>query len=182
MHKQKIQVTIFLLFLTIAAMPQAAKKNGQIDLKITDNDTMHVITATVTDSATTKPLQNVELTFFVQRMFGVMKVGNATTDTTGIATTEFLKNIRADENGKVILITKVEDNDVMNDKVMQMTMNPDLAHAQNKPVPRAMIGHYAPWWLVITFTLIIGTVSFVFVYILYLIYRIKKAAGMQIIS
>lgn len=180
-HKY-IQVAISLLLLTISAMAQVEKKNGSINLEMTDNDSMHIITATVTDSVTAKPLQKVEITFYVQRMFGLMKVGNSTSDTTGTVTAEFPKNTRADETGKVILIAKVEDNDVMNDKVIQKTIKPDLPHLQNKAVSRAMIGHFAPWWLVITFTLTVGTVSLLFVYVLYLVYRIKKASAVKIIS
>ncbi len=180
-HK-KIRVIFILLLLTISATAQVKKINGLIGLQVKDNDSMHVVTATVTDSITAKPLQKVELTFYVQRMFGQMKIGTATTDTTGIATTEFAKNARGDETGKVIFIAKVEDDDVMNDRIIQLPLKADLPHELNKPMPRAMIGRYAPWWLFITFTLIVGTVSLLFLYVLYLVYRIKKASTLKIIS
>lgn len=180
-HK-KIPIIIFLLLLTISAIAQNEKVNGRIDLQVKDNDSMHVVTATVTDSITAKPLQKVELTFYAQRMFGQMKIGTATTDTTGIATIEFAKNARADETGKVIFIAKVEDNDLMNDKTIQLSLKADLTHGLNKPMPRAMIGRYAPWWLVITFALTTGIVSLLFLYVLYLVYRIKKASTLKIIS
>lgn len=183
MHKhKKIPVIFFLLLLTISAMAQDEKKNGRIDLQINDNDSMHVVTATVTDSLTAKPLQNVELIFYVQRMFGQMKTGNATTDSLGIATIEFAKNARADETGKVIFIAKAEDNDVMNDKIIQLSLKADLPHGLNRTMPRAMIGRYAPWWLFITFTLTVGAVSLLFLYVLYLVYRIKKASTLKIIT
>ncbi len=179
---KKILVIFSLLLLTVSATAQDEKKNGMVNLQIKDNDSMHVVTATVTDSITAKPLQKVELTFYVQRMFGQMKTGTATTDSTGIATTEFAKNARADETGKVIFIAKVEDNDVMNDKIIQLSLKADLPHGLNKPIPRAMIGRYAPWWLFITFTLTVGIVSLLFLYVLYLVYRIKKASTLKIIS
>ena len=179
---KKISGIIFLLLLTVSATAQVEKTNGRITLQVEDNDSMHVVTATVTDSITAKPLQKVELTFFVQRMFGQMKIGTATTDSTGSATTEFAKNARADETGKVIFIAKVEDNDVMNDKIIQLPLKADLPHGLNKPMPRAMIGRYAPWWLFITFTLTVGIVSLLFLYVLYLVYRIKKASTLKIIS
>ena len=179
---KKIPGIIFLLLLTISATAQVEKTNGLISLQIKDNDSMHVVTATVTDSITAKPLQNVEIIFYIQRMFGQMKIGTATTDTTGIATAEFAKNARADETGKVIFIAKVEDNDVMNDKIIQLPLKADLPHGLNKPMPRAMIGRYAPWWLFITFTLTVGIVSLLFLYVLYLVYRIKKASTLKIIS
>ena len=183
MHKhKKIPVIISLLLLTISVTAQVEKTNGLISIQIKDNDSMHVVTATVTDSITAKSLQKVELTFYVQRMFGLMKTGTATTDSTGIATIEFGKNTRADETGKVIFIAKVEDNDVMNDKIIQLSLKADLPHGLNKPMPRAMIGRYAPWWLFITFTIIVGIISLLFLYVLYLVYRIKKASNLKIIS
>ena len=180
-HK-KISGIIFSLLLTVTATAQVEKTNGLISLQVKDNDSMHVVTATVTDSVTAKPLQNVELIFYVQRTFGLMKMGTATTDTTGIATAEFPKNVRADETGKVVFIAKAEDNDVMNDKIIRLTLKADFAHMQNTPMPRAMIGRYAPWWLFITFTLIVGIVSLLFLYVLYLVYQIKKASTVKIIS
>ena len=173
---------MFLLLLTMAPMAQDEKKNGRIDLQMTDNDSMHVITATVTDVESARPMQNVELTFYVQRMFGVIKIANGTTDTTGIALVEFPKDLRADGTGTVIFMTKVEDNDVMNDTAIQMTLKPDFPYLKNKPIPRAMYGHYAPWWLVITFAVIVGTVSLLFAYVLYLVYRIKKASMKKVIT
>lgn len=174
--------TIFLLLLTVTASAQDEKKNGHISLQFNDNDTMHVVTATVTDSATAQPLNKVALTFYVQRTFALMQVGDGTTDSTGAATAEFPKDIRADGNGKLIFIAKVEDDDVINNAAVQMTIKPDFPYLQNKPLTRAMYARYAPWWLVITFTLVVGTVWLLFVYVVYLVYRIKKAATVKINS
>jgi len=99
----------------------------------------------------------------------------------GIASTEFPKDLRADASGKVIFMTKVEDNDVINDVSIQMKLKPDLNYLKNKPFQRAMIGRYAPWWLVVTFVLTVGTVCMLFLYVLYLIYLIKKASIAKII-
>jgi len=182
MFKYKsIQVIMFFLFLTIAATAQDKKKGGHISMQISENDTMHVVNATVTDSVSGQPLKDIELTFYVQRMFGLVNVGKATTDSTGIASTEFPKDLRADATGKVIFMTKVEDNDVINDVSIQMKLKPDLNYLKNKPFQRAMIGRYAPWWLVVTFVLTVGTVCMLFLYVLYLIYLIKKASIAKII-
>ncbi len=178
---KSIQALMFLLLVTITATAQNEKKGGHISMQISNNDTMHVITANVTDSVSGQPLGNVELTFYVQRLFGLMKVGEGTTDTTGVATAEFAKDSRADQNGKVILITKIEDNDAINDVAIQMTLKPDFTYIKNKPFQRAMIGRYAPWWLVITFVLTVGTICLLFVYVLYIVYLIKKANSIKII-
>lgn len=170
-----------LLSMTVAA--QDEKVNGNITLQMGSNDSMHVITATVTNINTQQPVKDVELIFYVQRTFGLMKVAEGTTDTTGIINTEFPLNIQgSDSTRNFTLIAKIEDNDVMNDTAFQVVIKSPLAFPANKPVPRSIAGVHAPWWLVITFIASVGTVWLLFMYVLYLVYRIKKASIMKVIS
>lgn len=170
----------FLLTLTVAA--QDEKINGNIALQMGSNDSMHVVTATVTNIATQLPVKEVELTFYVQRTFGLMKVADGTTDNTGIISVEFpLDSQGSDSTQKITLIAKVEESDVMNDTAFQVIIKSRLAFPADKPIPRSIAGAKAPWWLVITFTAVVGAVWLLFVYVLYLVYRIKKAS-MKVIS
>ncbi|MBY0479685.1 MAG: hypothetical protein K2Q24_18715 [Chitinophagaceae bacterium] len=170
----------FLLTMTVAA--QDEKINGNIALQMGSNDSMHVVTATVTNIATQLPVKDVELIFYVQRTFGLMKVAEGTTDTTGIISAEFPLDIQgSDSTRKMIFIAKVEENDVMNDTAFQVVIKSRLAFPADKPIQRSIAGAHAPWWLVITFTAAVGAVWLLFVYVLYLIYRIKKAS-MKVIS
>jgi hypothetical protein len=176
-----ITLLSFLLTMTVAA--QDEKINGNIALQMSSNDSMHVVTATVTNIITQLPVKDVELTFYVQRTFGLMKVAEGTTDTTGIISAEFPLDIQgSDSTRKITFIAKVEDNDVMNDTAFQVAINSTLVFPANKPVPRSIAGANAPWWLVITFTVAVGAVWILFVYVLYLIYRIRKASTMKVIS
>ncbi|MBI1780682.1 MAG: hypothetical protein HYR66_04870 [Sphingobacteriales bacterium] len=171
----------FLLTMTVAA--QDEKINGNIALQMGSNDSMHVVTATVTNIATLQPVKNVELTFYVQRTFGLMKVAEGTTDTTGNISAEFPLDIQgSDSTRKITLIAKVEDNDVMSDTAFQIVIKSRLAFPAGKPIPRSIAGAHAPWWLAITFTVVVGVVWILFVYVLYLVYRIRKASMIKIIS
>lgn len=164
----------FLLTMTVAA--QDEKINGNIALQVGSNDSMHVVTATVTNIKTQLPVKNVELIFYVQRTFGLMKVAEGTTDTTGVISAEFPLDIQgSDSTRKITLIAKVEDNDVMSDTAFQSVIKSRLAFPADKPIPRSIAGAHAPWWLVITFITVVGVVWLLFVYVLYLVYRIKKA-------
>ena len=179
--KYSITLLSFLLTMTVAA--QDEKINGNIALQMGLNDSMHVITATVTNITTQLPVKNVELTFYVQRTFGLMKVAEGTTDTTGIISAEFPLDIRgSDSSGKMTLLAKVSDNDVMNDTVFQVVLKSKLSFPANKPIPRSIAGAHAPWWLVITFILAVGAVWLLFVYVVYLVYRIKTASIKKINS
>ena len=183
MRVNKIYCIILLSFLltkTVAA--QDEKINGNIALQMGSNDSMHVVTATVTNIATQLPVKDVELILYVQRTFGLMKVAEGTTDTTGIISVEFPLDIQgSDSTRKMILIAKVEESDVMNDTAFQVVITSRLTFPADKPIPRSIAGAHAPWWLVITFTAVVGTVWLLFVYVLYLVYRIKKSS-MKVIS
>ncbi len=170
-----ITLLSFLLTMTVAA--QDEKINGNIALQVGSNDSLHVITATVTNSTTQLPVKDVELIFYIQRTFGLMKVAEGTTDTTGIISAEFPLDIQgSDSSGKMTLLAKVYDSDVMNDTAFQVVLKSKLAFPADKPIPRSIAGSNAPWWLVITFTAAVGAVWLLFVYTVYLVYRIKKAS------
>lgn len=176
-----ITLLSFLLTMTVAA--QDEKINGNIALQVGLNDSMHVITATVTNITTQLPVKNVELTFYIQRTFGLMKVAEGTTDTTGIISAEFPLDIQgSDSSGKMTLLAKVYDSDAMNDTAFQVVLKSKLSFPTDKPIPPSIAGAHAPWWLVITFTAAVGAVWLLFVYIVYLVYRIKKASIMKINS
>jgi hypothetical protein len=181
-YKQYIIILLsFLLTVTVAA--QGEKINGNIALQAGSNDSMHVITARVTNITTQLPVKNVELTFYIQRTFGLMKVAQGTTDTTGIISAEFPLDIRgSDSSGKMTLLAKVYDSDVMNDTASQVVLKSKLSFPADKPIPPSIAGAHAPWWLVITFTAAVGAVWLLFVYVVYLVYRIKKASITKINS
>ena len=179
---QKYSITILSFLLTLTVAAQDEKINGSIALQMDTNDSMHVVTATVTNIASQLPAKDVELTFYVQRTFGLMKVADGTTDTTGIISAEFPLDIQgSDSTRKMTVIAKVEDSDVMNDTSFQVVIQSRLVFPADKPIPRSVAGARAPWWLVITFTAVVGTVWLLFVYVLYLVYRIKKSS-MKVIS
>lgn len=191
MQRCKKLVTLLCIFLSAlqansqqsdstAAQPSAeetsaSKQGATITLQFNDNDSMHVVNATVVDSVTGQPLKEVALTFYVKRSFGLMQVGEATTDSTGFATAEFKKDVRSDVEGKVLFIAKIEDNDVVNNTRVQTILKPDAPYAKSVMPERAMFARHAPWWLVITFTSLLGVVWGIFAYIVYLIKKIRNA-------
>lgn len=180
-RRYSITLLPFLLTMTVAA--QDEKINGNIALQMGSNDSMHVITAAVTNINTQQPVKNVELIFYVQRTFGLMKVAEGTTDTTGIINTEFPLVIQgSDSTRNFTLIAKVKDNDVMNDTAFQVVLKSKLSFPVHKPIPPSIAGAHAPWWLVITFISAVGAVWILFVYVVYLVYRIKKASSKKIYS
>ena len=137
-------IILFSFVLTMTVAAQDEKINGNIALQLGLNDSMHVITATVTNIRTQLPLKDVALTFYVKRTFGLMKVAEGTTDTTGTASAEFSVNTQgSDSNRNLTVIAKVEDNDVMNDTTFQVVIKSKLAFPADKPylVPLSELMH-----------------------------------------
>jgi hypothetical protein len=165
----------------ISAMAQG-KKDGLISMQMGANDSMHTITATVTDIATKAPLKGVEITFYLQRTFGIMKVGNGTTDTTGVISAEFPLSIpSSDTLGSLVVLAKVEDNAVINDTTFRVVTKTKVSYPAHTPVKAGLISSVAPLWLKFSFWLIVIMVWGSFVYTLYLIGRIKASASKKII-
>ncbi|HKR07114.1 MAG TPA: hypothetical protein VJY62_20925 [Bacteroidia bacterium] len=172
---RNILAMLFLLFIALVTNAEGEKKNGNIDLKISSNDSMHVVTATVTDAATKIPLNDVEVTFYIKRMFGLMNIGNATTDSTGIISTVFpIKMPGSDTLGNIIVLAKVEDNDVMNDTVFTTIAKSKFLFPASTPLEPAIKSAHAPLWLKITFWMLLGGVWGLFFYCLFLIVLINR--------
>ena len=173
------KIKIFVALLTISACAAAQeKKDGIISLRMSSNDSMHIITATIIDANTKAPLKDVAIVFYLKRTFGLMKVGEeTTTDTMGIASAEFPVTTQGNDSSRtMIVIAKVEDNAVINDATVQVIAKAKVPFPADKPVPRALIGSHAPWWLIISFFGAVGAIYGLFLYVIILIYKIKKAS------
>ena len=178
----KIRIIIALLVLSTAVIAQQ-KKDGIISLQMSANDSMHVITATVTNAKTKAPLKDVAIGFYLKRTFGLMKVGEeGKTDTKGVASAEFpVTTPGNDASRTLIVIAKVEDNDIINDTSFQVIGKAKIPFPPDKILPRSLMGAHAPWWLIISFWGVLGTIYGLFLYVAILIYKIKKASTHSLI-
>ena len=178
----KLKILFALLSITSCATAQD-KKDGIIALQMSANDSMHIITATVTDASTKAPLKGVAIVFYLKRTFGLMKVGEeATTDTTGIASAEFsIKTPGNDAARTLLVIARVEDNEVVNDTSFQVLAKAKVPFPTDKVIPESLKGAHAPWWLIISFWGALGTIYGLFLYVAILIYKIKKESTHSLI-
>jgi hypothetical protein len=168
-------VLILLINFNQKSFSKDEKKDGIITLTVEPNDSLFVVNATVTDAATKAPLKGVEITFLIKRMYGDLKVGNATTDASGIVSASFSSKMPgSDTLGNINLNAKVEDNDVINDITVSKVIPSKVSFEAHTPVPPGMISATAPVWLKVTFWLIVGTVWGLFGYVTFLIYQISR--------
>lgn len=183
----KIKILIVLLAFSVNGFGQedtatnvdqnAGKKEARLTLQMSANDTMHVATATVSDAVTRAPLNEIEVIFYVQRTFGLMNVGDGTTDTTGTVSLQFPLDTRpGDKSQQLIVIARIEDNENFRDTSAQAIVKSKVPFPADKPIPRALIGARAPWWLIFSFFGTVGIIYGLFLYAIILVYKIKKAS------
>ncbi|MHA4807877.1 hypothetical protein ACX0G9_07215 [Flavitalea flava] len=178
----KLFISAMILLAGMDSIAQQPKKDGMISLRMSANDSMHIVTATVADLSTKAPLKGVEITFYVKRMFGILKIGNGTTDTMGITSAEFpLTMPPSDTLRGLIVLAKVEDNAIINDTSFQIMAVSKTSIPIHTPVRLGLGSSNAPIWLKITFWLIVAVVWGSFAYTLYLIYLIKLKSSRKVL-
>lgn len=176
--KKRIFKTLTIAML-VSALAQASAQDekivGNILLNTAENDSMHTVTALVTDAQTQAPLPDVEVGFYLKRTFGLMSIGDATTDSTGIVSAEFPIDMPgSDTLGNIFVLARVEDSDVMYDTTFQTRLQSKVSFPARTPLGRGMIASRAPLWLVLAFTLTVGAVWGLMAYVLSLVWRLKK--------
>lgn len=187
----KLNILIVMLALSINGFSQedtsaidenAGKKEAILTLQLGANDTMHVATATLIDAVTKLSIKDVEIIFYVPRTFGPMEVGTGTTDTAGNVSIEFPLDTRAsDKSQKLVVGAKVEDNDNIRNVTALAETKSQIPFPVDKPVPRSIMGAKAPWWLIISFWGAVGAIYGLFMYVIILVYKIRKTKNHSLI-
>jgi hypothetical protein len=156
-------------------------KEAGILLNATMEDTIKSINATVTRvdaGGNSTPLKDIDVTFYVQRMFGLMKLGEdatVTTDENGIASINFPENIKGDAEGTVTLLARIENDEnygTVEAKAQEKWGVPVVL--ENNPIPRTLWGFKAPLWMLFSFLAAVSGISFTLIYVFYQLYKIKN--------
>ncbi len=156
-------------------------KNANLSLNLNPHDTSRIATARVTEidkDGKETPVKDVELKFYVKRLFGIMPAAEENTITTnenGEASFEFPKNVPGDTAGTISVAVRLEDNEQFGNLENSATTSWGTTLAIIKdPFPRALWGAHAPWGIIITLSLLFGGVWTTYFYIFLLIRNIKK--------
>lgn len=170
-------MVIFLLLssLPLSAQEEEDKPIGVISMEATLNDSAYIVSATAKEAQSGRAIAAAELVFYVQRTFGLLQVGEGTTDSLGTVGVEFKADIPpGDSSGKIIIVAKASDTDAMADTSAQITAPSRLAFPPDVPVPRSMKGAHAPAWLIASFASVMVIVWGLFGYVVFLLYKIKR--------
>lgn len=170
----KISGVILILFI-LPFQSAAQKANAVISLNEHKNDTAIFIEALVTDVQTHEPVQNAELYFYAKRTFGLLPLGDVTTDSAGKTSISLIKNFPAgDTLGNIRIIARIEDNDLVKDTSAIINVSSTNRFAARTPYPRSIWAPNAPLGLIMCFILLLGGVWITYAYVIKKIISIKK--------
>ncbi|MBX9851339.1 MAG: polysulfide reductase NrfD [Cytophagaceae bacterium] len=170
----KVTAVVFVLF-TASFQSFAQKSNAVINLKERKDNAGIFIEALITQQQTGKPLQNVDLSFYAKRTFGLLPLGDVTSDSVGKAGIQISRKFPpGDTLGNIKIIARIEDSDIVKDTSAYTIIQSEIRFPSRTPFPRSVWAPHAPLWLIATFILLLGGVWITYAYVIKTIINIKK--------
>ncbi|VAW22204.1 hypothetical protein MNBD_BACTEROID01-2617 [hydrothermal vent metagenome] len=127
------------------------------------------------------PAEDVDITFYVQRLFGLLPLGEeatVTTDERGLASIIFPKHIKGDKTGNVTIVAKVE-NDYTYGTVEARTEAKFGEPVNPQPdTSPALWTSKAPLWMSLSFYLALSAILTSLSYLFYQLYKIRKESSL----
>jgi hypothetical protein len=184
----KFSTAVLVVFQILFFQKLFAEDKSKISISFSMKDSLRQATALVTkadSSGKETPVKGVEVLFYVKKSFGLLPLegDNLTTNDNGEATVDFPGDIPGDSFGNVTVIAKVEDNEEVGSLETMQTVK------WGKPVVNKEIlnqralwasGKNAPIPLVIIVTGMIAGAWAVIIYIIILLFQIKKSGKHEI--
>lgn len=169
-------------YLRILVNPAAVPPATDVQIALTTDDDRRSVTARVySPDSVQQPLSEVDVHFYVKRDLGLMQFGGFSnfTGPEGDVTVNFPARIIGDQQGNVTIIARVENNLLFNDNEASVSKSWGVPLKAEDEVfkRRALWGarDRAPVWLLLTVNGILAAVWGTIVYVIYNMFRIKKA-------
>lgn len=121
-----------------------------------------------------EPIADAVVSVYVKRMFSRLKIGDGTTDESGVAVIPFPDNLPGDAEAFVEITAEIEETDEYGNLVAEMRQpwGHPVSYAEEK-LPRALWSPHPPIWMVVTFFVLMGTVWIHYAVVVYMLYRVK---------
>ncbi|MFI5222085.1 MAG: hypothetical protein ACHQK8_07155, partial [Bacteroidia bacterium] len=149
-------------------------KEAGISIKLNPSDTNKTVTAKVTmigSDGKEKPVKDVPIKFYIQRLFGIMPAAednSLNTDADGIAVFNYPKEIPGGMTGDITVVARIEDNELFGTVEANSNVKWGTTIAPEKnPFPRALWEPYAPPSLIIVICVLFGGVWCTYMFIFY---------------
>lgn len=122
------------------------------------------------------PIEGIDILFYIKGTFSLLNIAKEKTDENGKATMEFPIEMPGDTAGVLTIIVKIEENDDYGNLEDRGEIN------WGKPIPPDVVKHRglgdtdAPLWMVYTLIILLSAVWFHYLYVIFLIVKIKLEA------
>lgn len=169
-------------YLRVLVNPSAIPPPKDVKIGITMGEEIKSVTALVISADADKlPLNDVDVHFYIKRDFGMMRIGEPSnfTGADGKVKVVFPEKVVGDSEGNVEIAVKVENNFLYNDTESKITKKwgTPLVTDEEKFNRRSLWGarDKSPIWLLLLANGIIVIVWAVIAYVVYNLFRIKRA-------
>jgi hypothetical protein len=138
------------------------------------------LSATANSAEGSVPIAGAPIAVYVKRMFSSLKVAEGETDENGFAELEFPSGLSGDENANLEITARIEETELYGNLEARMTREwGKPVSYEIKELPQALWSDHPPVWMIVTFFVLMGTVWFHYLYILFNLYRIKTDKDQQ---
>lgn len=152
-------------------------KDATIKLTFSQTDTTRTCTALVMSD--TMPVPELTVHFYVERFFGLLPVGEADTDESGLAIAEFPIDLPGDENDMLSVLARIEEDDTYGDVETRAQVKwgviPEDRHDHWSERSLSAARDQAPMYLIVASNLIISIIWGTIIYVILQVFRIRKA-------
>jgi hypothetical protein len=150
-------------------------KKARLEITPVKEDSLLSVHVKLMDIGTETPVATTAIGIYVHRYFNPLKLGEGTTDANGEATVEIPNDLPGDVNGDITLLAKLDENEIYGNleaSVVQKWGSP-VSDKLNE-LPRALWSSHPPYWMLITFIVLVGTVWGHYIVIIVQLIRLRK--------
>jgi hypothetical protein len=161
------------------ALETFTAKFARITVNFSKEDSLRFILVTATQvdrKDAIKPIQKEKIIVYVPRLFNLLKIGETDLDVAGKGKVEYPGNLVGDSLGNIIVIARIEDNDVFGNVQGQSSISwgiPKQYYLAEKPT-RELWTPIAPIWMIVTLIIMLTGVWAHYIYAVIQLIKIKQ--------
>lgn len=159
-----------------AAKRQISIKQGDLEISFFQKDSIKSIEVSATEIGTEDkiaPVEGINILFYIQGTFSLLNFGKEKTDENGIAHIEFPVTMPGDTAGVLTIVAKVEEDRKYGTIKSRGEINWGIPIQPVKEKQRGLGDTDAPLWMVYTLIILLSAVWFHYLYVVFLIIKIK---------
>jgi len=154
-------------------------KFARITVNFSKEDSLRFILVTATQidhNGAVKPIQKEKVVVYIPRLFNLLKIGETDLDIAGKGKVEYPGKLVGDSLGNIIVIAKIEENDVFGNVQGQSSISwgiPKQYYLAEKPT-RELWTPIAPIWMIVTLIIMLTGVWAHYIYAVIQLIKIKQ--------